>query len=67
METPKQCGISGKEFAPGDLYIEQTVPAEGDSAEYVRLVSVEAAGLTPEQIEAGKADGTVKTFEAPAA
>lgn len=61
-EVLTQCGVSGKVFAPGDLYYEETIASNGKSEPYTRLVSVEAAGLTPEQIEAGVKDGSIKKF-----
>lgn len=62
QEQPKQCGISGRDFAEGDLYIEEVIPAQGSSAEYTRFVSVEAAGLSQEEIDEGTKAGTVKAY-----
>lgn len=62
-EKLNACGLSGKKFVSGDLYIEETVPANGESEEYVRLVAVEHTGMTDEEVAAGLQSGTVKRFE----
>lgn len=61
------CGVSGKKFVDGDLYVVEQIDATETSDAYKRLVALEYTRIPEDKVEEMKNAGIIKVWQSPAA